>query len=145
MRHLGWLHATPKGSEKSRLASYHEISEEHPLLEMPDVESDHAAGYLIGLLYEAGLMSSSGMGPVPISWSEISAWLSATELSLSIWDKLTIKQLSEEYVASLLSSTEPNKQAPYVSQDEKLARERRLTQSTIMNVLSKFMRREPEE
>lgn len=112
---------------------------------MPDIESDHAAGYLVGLLYEAGLMSSNGMGPVPISWSEISAWLSTTELDVSVWDKLTVKVMSEEYVASLLSSTEPAKPAPYVSANEQLARERRVTESKITNILSKFMRREPEE
>ena len=142
VQHLGWLHATPEGSKKSRMASFKEISEEHPLLEMPDIESDYAAGYIIGLLLEAGLMSSNGMGPVPVSWLEISAWLETTELEIGLWEKLTIKTLSEEYVNSLLQSTSPDKQAPFVSQGELLARERKITESKIMNTLSQFIRRE---
>lgn len=143
MRHLGWLHATPKGSEKSRLATFKGMREDHPMLEMPDLESDHAAGYLIGLLFEAGLMSSNGMGPVPISWSEICAWLEATELDVSVWDKLTVKALSEEYVSSLLQSTGPETPAPYVSQGELLARQRKITEENILSSLSMFMRKGP--
>lgn len=114
MRHLGWLHATPEGAKKSRLTSFREQDVDHPFIRMPDIETEYSAGYLIGLLFEAGLMSSNGMGPVPISWLEIDAWLRVTETELSLWERIKIKQLSEEYVTELALATDKNRPQPYV-------------------------------
>lgn len=82
---------------------------------MPDVETQFAANYIIGLLYECGLMSPSGMGPLPIGWCEIDAWLRLTERELTLWERLLIKQLSEEYVSELSQASDKNRPAPYDS------------------------------
>jgi len=110
--HLGWLHAIPEGGKKSRLATFKAVDEEHPSLKLPDIE-EHSAGYIIGLLYEAGLMSTSGMGPVPLSWVEIEHWLRCTDRELSLWEKLMVKQLSDEYVNELSLATDRLRPAPY--------------------------------
>lgn len=110
------------------------------MLQMPDIQSEHAAGYIIGLLQEAGLMSTNGMGPVPISWQEISAWLTLTELEISNWDKLTIRSLSEEYVSELVQASDPNRPAPYIKPTE-LELNRRAVANKISNVFAKFMRK----
>lgn len=90
---------------------------------MPDVEEEHAAGYLIGLLQEAGLMSSYGMGPFPLSWAELDAWLRVTGLSLSTWEKTTLKGLSEDYVNELLLASDRYHPAPYTPEDTEIDRE----------------------
>lgn len=103
---------------------------------MPDVETEHSAGYLIGLLHEAGLMSSTGMGPVPLSWLDIDAWLRCTELRLSVWEKMTIKHMSEVYVSERMYNTDPNGLPPWVKpvSEEELEREK------ISNQLLSFLR-----
>lgn len=103
---------------------------------MPDVETEHSAGYLIGLLHEAGLMSSTGMGPVPLSWIDIDAWLRTMELSLPVWEKMTIKYLSEVYVNERLSATDPQGLPPWTKpvSEEEIEREK------ISNALLSFLR-----
>lgn len=153
VRHLAWLHSRPdSATKKSRLASLKEANENNPLLELPDIETEHAASFVIGLLQEAGLMSTSGMGPVPLSWGDIESWLNCTEYDLPLWIKLKIKQLSEEYVYELVQANEDrNRPAPYeavkvVDDDEEIAIQRNVVQDKIMGFLSRFRRNSaPEE
>ena len=151
VRHLAWLHAKPDtSSKKSRLASFKALDDNHPLLELPDIESEHGAGYIIGLLQEAGLMSSTGMGPVPLSWGDIESWLRCTERELPIWLKLELKRLSEEYVYELVQAgDEKNRPAPYtrvvVAEDEsELVEQRAQVQNKLLDFLSRFRRKAPE-
>lgn len=104
------------------MATFKELDEKHPSLELPDL-AEYAAGYVIGLLHESGLMSTNGMGPVPISWLEIDAWLRTANLDLSLWEKLTVKRLSEEYVSELLQASDKNRPAPYVPEKDDIDRE----------------------
>lgn len=130
------MHAIPEGRKESRLSAYKALDEDHPSLEMPDVETEHSADYLVGLLHEAGLMSSTGMGPVPLSWVEIDAWLNCTQLKLDVWEKLLIKSMSEVYVGERLSATDPNGVPPWTKpvSDEEIEREK------ISNQLLTFLR-----
>lgn len=120
------------------MAQYRAINEDHPMLEMPDIETEHSAGYVIGLLQEAGLMSSTGMGPVPISWQDIYTWLAVTQRELDNWEIMTVKSLSEEYVSELLQATAKDRPAPYTREIEA---ERKATEHKIMSVLSKYIRK----
>lgn len=81
-------------------------------------------------------MSSTGMGPVPLSWVDIDAWLKVTELELPVWEKLTIRHLSEVYVNERMSNTDPNGLPPWVKplSEEDVERER------ISNTLLAFLR-----
>lgn len=140
MRHLGWLHATPEGSKKSRLSAFKEIDEDHSSLVLPDINSDIAAGYIVGLLHEAGLMSSNGMGPVPLSWGDINDWLKCTELCVPLWEKMVIKTLSEEYVSELILSKDKSRPPPYTQ--SKIDLDRKVVADKIFSILSKRMRKQ---
>lgn len=121
------------------MATFKEVDENHPSLELPDIESEHRAGYMIGLLNECGLMSSNGMGPIPISWADINAWIGATGLHLSLWEKLTIKTLSEEYVNELLSASERTRPAPYLPEaPEKDEIDREAVANKIMSIFKRI-------
>lgn len=139
MRHLAWLHATPEGAKKSRLASFKEADAEHPSLELPDIEGDHNATYVVGLLHEAGLMSTNGMGPVPLSWLEIEAWMRMTCRDLPLWERLTIRELSEEYVSGLVTAKDKNCPAPFAPAREDVDRE--AVQNKIMSILGKRVKK----
>lgn len=143
MRHLAWLHATPEGSKKSRLASFREEDAEHPLLELPDLNYEHAASYVIGLLHEAGLMSSNGMGPVPLSWVEIESWVRCTDRELPLWEKLAVKTLSEEYVSELVQAKDKTRPAPYTKAQERVDRE--VVSAKIFSILSKRVKKDVPE
>lgn len=133
MRHLAWLHATPEGDKLSRFHRLRNDSEFNPLLRMPEFDDESMAGYIIGLLQEAGLMSSTGMGPFPLSWQELEAWVRTTGRTLSVWEKLTVKGLSEEYVSELLQAKEKNRLAPYQPADSEIDR------PAIANKISSFV------
>lgn len=128
------------------MTSLKEVNREHTSLEMPDIETEHGAGYLVGLLYEAGLMSSSGMGPVPLSWAEIDAWIRCTDLQLTTWERLTIKRMSEEYVAERCE-TDPNRISPYKQhvEERELAEMRNDVNDKLMNMLSFFRKPDPKQ
>ena len=145
VRQLGWLHATPEGSKKTRLATFKSADENHPSLRLPEIEQEHAAGYLIGLLHEAGLMSSNGMGPVPLSWSEIESWIRCTELDLSLWERLTIKNLSEEYVGELSQATAKDRPAPFRHVEDEEEIDRSAVENKILSVLRGFNRKRAED
>lgn len=119
---------------------FKEIDENHPSLALPDIETEHAAGYLFEYLWEAGLMSSNGMGPVSLSWLEIDAWCNRTGATPSTWELLTIKALSEAYVAELNKASEKDRPAPYTPVVEVEEVDREVVQNKISSVLSRFTR-----
>lgn len=140
VRHLAWLHATPEKSKESRLKRFKGLDENDSRLSLPDIETEYAATYVVELLHEAGLMLHSGMGPVPLSWSEIQNWLTATGRELPLWEKLTIKRLSEEYVAELSMSHARDREQPYVkptdTEGEELQHQRDVVQNKFLALLS---------
>lgn len=83
-------------------------------------------------------MSNNGMGPSPISWVEIQAWMSATGLELSTWEVTVIKELSEAYVSELSLATDLKRPAPYTVADDSLDREE--VQNKILDVFRAFKR-----
>jgi hypothetical protein len=143
VRQLAWLHAVPEGSKKSRLTAFrNSADDESTFLQFPDLDG---AGYLVALFQEAGLMLSNGMGPVPLSWQEIEAWLRTTELQLSIWEKLTIREMSEAYVAELHKSADKHAVAPYAPAVDLNALDRTAISNKIGSVLRGLKRKKKPE
>jgi len=65
------------------------------------------------MLFEAGLVSQSGMGIAPLSWQEIHAWLDCTGLHLHTWEVCTIKQMSDAYASEFSQASKPDAKPPY--------------------------------
>jgi hypothetical protein len=57
------------------------------------------APQIIARLIEIGLTGSNGMGPVPLSWSELLAWQQITGVELPSWEARLLRQLSLAYIA----------------------------------------------
>lgn len=140
---MAWLHATPEGSKKSRLTSLKELDEDSSFLKLPKIEG---AEYLVALLFEAGLLESTGMGATALSWSEIESWLRCTSLELSNWEKLMIKTMSDVYVSEYNQSSAKDRAAPYIYVDEVQVKRDEVA-NKLLNVLRSFKRTsvEPEE
>lgn len=53
-------------------------------------------------------------GIIPLTWLEISSWLTVTERVLQPWEKEAIKKMSEAYCSEYHAATEdPNRNVPY--------------------------------
>jgi hypothetical protein len=138
VRQLAWLHAVPEGSKKSRLTALKDSSgDDSVFLQFPELDG---AGYLVALLQEAGLVMSNGMGVIPITWQEIDSWLRVTELELSVWEKLTIREMSEAYAAEFSKSSDKHAVAPYAPPAEPTL-DRAAVSSKIANILRGFKRK----
>ena len=131
----------PEGQKKSRLKSYKDLDENSSFLNLPNLDG---AEYLVTLLFEAGLVQSTGMGATALSWSEIESWLRVTQLSLSVWEKLTIKSMSEVYAGELSTATKKDSPAPYTHVDEALFADREMIASKLKSVFSSFKKSRTE-
>jgi hypothetical protein len=129
-RQWGWLGSVPKESKKSRLETIRNPSgklsltpEEdeaaQALLEIHLPKIYPAYDFLRGLFFDMGQATSTGMGIVPISWEELRAFRLENDLDLGVWERQTLKKMSEAYCAEYSLGTEPGRPAPYaVKKDE---------------------------
>lgn len=79
------------------------------------------APHLVGWLTEMGITESTGMGPVPLSWREISEWQRNTGVELKPWEARLIRKLSLAYLSQsheAESETCPPPWRAEVTQDE---------------------------
>lgn len=58
-------------------------------------------------------MMSLGMGPAPISYTDIHHWVAITQTEITPWDAHVLRELSKAYVVQLNSSKDPNTPPPY--------------------------------
>lgn len=137
MRHLAWLHATPEGSKKSRLRSFSELDENSSFLKLPNIEG---AEYLVSLLTELGFVSQSGMSVTSVTWLEMDAWMRRTQLELSLWETLTLKEMSEVYANELVQASAKDRPAPYVYVDPELQSNRDAVAEKLKSIFSSFKR-----
>lgn len=114
VRMLGWLHAAPvpdkpsKGFQpETRLAAYKRDGTQPPLPPCPSHE-------LVDLLFEAGPYSMTGMGSVPLPWSEIDAWIRVTGRSLSFFVVQLIHSLSSAYLSELKQAEKMDHPRPFI-------------------------------
>jgi hypothetical protein len=69
----------------------------------------------VGHLFEAGPVSVGGMGPSPISWTDIAQWQSATAVHLNAWEKRTLRNLSCTWVGAQQEAADTDCPAPYTA------------------------------
>jgi len=138
MRHMAWLHAVPEGSKNSRLKSFKALDENSSFLQLPNIEG---AEYLVALLSEVGFVSYSGVGAIAITWSEIESWLNCTELNLSIWEKLMLKEMSEAYASVLSTATDKHTPAPYIHEVEDIEAQRTKVANKLRSVFNSLKRK----
>lgn len=112
---------------------------------MPDIESEHSAGYLVGLLHEAGLMSTNGMGPVPLSWGDIRDWLEVTGQELTLWETMMIKKMSEEYVEERELGSSIARPAPYTKTLDEDEVDREAVAQKVESFFAQFKRKGPSQ
>ncbi len=129
MRQLAWLHAVPKPPEGTtrakvaaadgapRLSRYDQMKKNRVPLEMPPNPVPH----IVARLIEIGITQPGGMGPVPLSWTEIANWQRDTGVCLEPWEARLMRHLSIAYLGELAKAESENCPPPFrveVSQRE---------------------------
>lgn len=116
---MGWLDSAPqqpapaKGKppppdHRSRLKRLEEAGGDAFLPEIT------ACAHLLGYLMECGPTSPGGMGPVPISFTDIRAWQEVTGTPLTSWEGKTLRRLSLEYLSEKTAAADdPKRAAPW--------------------------------
>ena len=74
-----------------------------------------AGEHVIGHLFDAGPVLYTGMGPVPLSWSELATWQAVTGIELTPWEAQTVRRLSAEYIATQQAAEDPGMPPPYMT------------------------------
>jgi hypothetical protein len=117
------------------MQSYKELDEDSSFLKMPPLDG---AEYIVFMLQEAGTMSTTGMGVVPLSWQEIDAWLRVTDFRPALWERLMVRELSEVYVNEFMQASDRNRPQPYVHQEEPEEINRDAVENKLINALRGF-------
>ena len=135
IRQIAYFHATPKDAKHNRLTQFRQDYPETTPLPLPPLECGR---YLIDLLGEAGTTMTTGMGTIPLSYQEISAWLQLSQRDLLWWEIQTIKEMSRAYTAELNNSTDADSEMPYNAAPE-MSRDQ--IEQKAINILSSFKKR----
>lgn len=113
---MAWLDATPEGSKENRRTLYKGSA-------LAAIEPDSICTWLVYLVIECGLSSTSGMGLTSVPWSEVVAWQKATHNN-GLWLASTVKSLSVAYVSELSQAKDVTRGSPMADQvDQKKQRQ----------------------
>jgi hypothetical protein len=80
------------------------------------------------------------MGAMPLSWKEIDSYLKCTRTSLTTWEILTLKTMSEAYVGEYNQATKRDRSAPYFETDIDLNANRTSIAKRTLSVFRSFKR-----
>lgn len=116
VRQIAWLNTAPdppknaKGQGKPPVRIKRMKADGIPV-ELPDNPSP----YLVDWLMEIGPLSTGGMGPACLSWTDIRDWERLTGNQLDPWEARTLRRLSRDFVDQMNKAKEANCPAPYSS------------------------------
>jgi len=117
VRHSAWLAAVPeaaaheKQQRTSRLERLRELHKDPDY--QPDMPSVEGAAYLLGYLFDVGPVLAAGMGPGPITYTELAAWCQLHSIELEPWEVQFMRRLSFEYLNELRAAEQPDRPAPW--------------------------------
>lgn len=140
VRHMAWLSATPEGDKKSRGEALHEGGEGSPFLQMPPLDDEY---YIIKFWEDCGSVGVGSSGIVPLSWSEIKAWRTENELSLTHFEITCIRKLSQAYVSEFYVAKEKDSEPPYSVTEETF--DRVAASNKMKGALQRFSKKGDEE
>ena len=117
VRHVAWLHARPriKSGKTDKPGDVSRGDQMRAAGQEPALPPLTAGEHIVGHLFDAGPVLHTGMGPVPLSWSELATWQRVTGVELSPWEAQTLRRLSAEYIATQQAAEDPAMPPPYAT------------------------------
>jgi hypothetical protein len=80
---------------------------------LPQLPDPGPAGHLLEYLWEVGPTLAAGDGEAVITQGEIRAWQDNMGVDLAPWEVSLMRRLSQEFLAQLRASTDPNCKPPF--------------------------------
>lgn len=80
-------------------------------VELPEIPE--AFSNLRELFLFMGQVLQTGMGIVPVTWVELKAFIEVNELDLTLWERRTLKKMSDAYCNEYAQASSPSRPAPY--------------------------------
>lgn len=80
-------------------------------IELPKLP--HEVAFIVEMLFEAGPVTSSGDGSIPLTWQALTAWQDALGVSLPLWQLRLLRKLSLEYLSQHRAAAEPDAPMPW--------------------------------
>ncbi|WP_419827657.1 phage tail assembly chaperone [Sphingomonas sp.] len=80
---------------------------------VPPPMPPNPAPHIVDRLMEIGLHEAAGMGVVPLSWREITAWQENTGVRLEAWEARLIRRLSADYVNESRLAEDESRPSPW--------------------------------
>lgn len=115
VRQLAWLHAVPKrggadrlGDEGARVSRLEEMERDDVEPYLPETPCEE----LVGWLFDAGPVGSSGMGPMKLSHAELQAWQENTGIRAQPWQIRALRSLSAAYIKESRRAEDPAALSP---------------------------------
>lgn len=112
---MAWLNAIPEKQPGEQKLTRREIiqskDENHAHLSFPPLDSH---GHLIDWFFDVGPVLYGGMGPTPLSFSEISAW--GKPIGLTAWESSVLRSLSVTYVSMQQKADKQGCPPPFVQE-----------------------------
>lgn len=117
VKHVAWLHARPriKSGKADKPGDRSRDEQMRAAGQTPALPPLLAGEHVIGHLFDAGPVLHTGMGPVPLSWSELATWQTVTGIELTPWEAQTVRRLSAEYVTTQQAAEDPGMPPPYMT------------------------------
>ncbi|MDD2742324.1 MAG: hypothetical protein PHV02_08625 [Rhodocyclaceae bacterium] len=85
-----------------------------------------------------GPVLSGGMGPAPITFSEIESWQRQTGVSLQPWELRLMRRLSFDYITETQKAAAPECPPPWAPDDDS-EKNRAATANKVKNVMRSFI------
>lgn len=127
-RQIAWLHTAPNPKQAATIDHVDPPMTRLQTLRAQDAQPDiPAAGpgaYLVGYLFDAGPLVSTGQGSAALSWRDMEAWQSGTGIELQPWEARIVRALSHTYLSSAIAAKNPDCPAPYAEAPAPDQRER---------------------
>lgn len=120
VRFAAWLNTAPtveqkKSISKAAVRTPTRLEKLRADKNEPDYQPDMpeaAALHLLGYLWDAGPSMSGGMGPVPLTHSELVAWQQNSGIELTPWEAQTLRRLSIEHINECVRADKPDCPSP---------------------------------
>lgn len=115
---MAWLHAVPKPHEGTKraksgvtptLSRFDQMKRDGIAPQMPPNPMPN----IIARLVEIGMTQAGGMGPAPLSWSEIDAWRRITGIGISPMEGRLLRDLSIAYLGEMGRADSENCPPPW--------------------------------
>lgn len=115
-RQLAWLHTAPTPKQTATANVSQPMTRLQTLRAQdaqPDIPAAGLGAYLMGHLFDAGPVVSTGQGAAALNWRDLAAWQSGTGIELQPWEARIVRALSQAYLNSAIAANNPDCPAPY--------------------------------